>query len=104
MGDSGKEDKVVESAPKAVAKSELEQKRNTKEDNRKLVYEDIWDDIPIASASTATTQSSAPTMEGISNAATDSFCPATSFQGSRPGWYFGTGVNGLGYYKDRLQN
>merc|ERR1712125_77562 len=68
------------------------EKRKPKEDNRKLVFEDIWDDVP--------TTSSAPTTHSTANTATDSFCSAASFEGSRPGWYFGTGLSGLGYYKD----
>lgn len=71
------------------------------EDNRKLVYDDIWDDVPTASSS-AKPRAAAPEAAAAQKAevAAEDYSPATSFEGSRPGWFFGSAENGLGYYRD----
>lgn len=93
-----------ESMDESVASSALDgeanrlQKKKPKEDNRKLVYEDIWDDVPQKSAAGSTVASATPSATDVDSA---SFVAESSFQGARPGWYFGTGAKGLGYYKDK---
>eukprot|EP00928_Gymnodinium_smaydae_P082872 TRINITY_DN66141_c0_g1_i1.p1 TRINITY_DN66141_c0_g1~~TRINITY_DN66141_c0_g1_i1.p1 ORF type:complete len:584 (-),score=123.03 TRINITY_DN66141_c0_g1_i1:65-1744(-) len=89
--------------------------KELKEDNRRLVYEDIWDDAPArgsaASRSAGTAVSSgrtpsapsAPSASAETKATTpaDDFSASSAFAGARPGWYFGTGDRGLGYYRDK---
>jgi hypothetical protein len=94
-GSSGKELDQRESKPARLEKELSNVTPEPKEDTRKLVYEDIWDDPPPIGP--ATSSSACP----VSCISADGFAPAATFEGPRPGWYFGTGDRGTGYYKDK---
>merc|ERR1712232_547851 len=93
----------VEGPQEEVPKLIQNEKREPAVDNRKLIYEDIWDEVPATSSSAVPVPTRASARHKATNAS--DFFPATdlatgSFEGSCPGWYFGTGDRGLGYYRD----
>merc|ERR1712232_802047 len=88
----------VEGPQEEVPKLIQNEKREPAVDNRKLIYEDIWDDVPATSSSAGPVPSQASAKHNATSSS--AFSPAASFEGSRPGWYFGMGDRGLGYYRD----
>jgi len=75
-----------------------------KVDNRKLVYEDIWDEPPpLEQQPSSIASSRAAAAAEAEDGTADFFEPAETFQGARPGLVFKTGSRGLGYYRDALQ-
>eukprot|EP00442_Polarella_glacialis_P052553 CAMPEP_0115109914 /NCGR_PEP_ID=MMETSP0227-20121206/39029_1 /TAXON_ID=89957 /ORGANISM="Polarella glacialis, Strain CCMP 1383" /LENGTH=590 /DNA_ID=CAMNT_0002508783 /DNA_START=133 /DNA_END=1905 /DNA_ORIENTATION=- len=103
--DNSKEEAAKEAA-KEPAKNEPPERP---EDNRKLVYEDIWDDVPMAGGKSTSGGSSGTTAppprqpaDKVQSSASREvdFEAASQFQGARRGFAFRTGDQGLGYYRD----
>lgn len=69
-------------------------------DNRKLVYEDIWDDVPPLAPRGAAevTPTDGPGL-GQSSSVKD-FQPSATFDGAREGFVFKKGFAGMGYYRE----